>query len=74
MNMCGFYKNENNALLFGSKIVENKNYTLNSSNKDNYVYPIDGWYWFETEEEARLFFNLPKPTPPEEPIHIHISK
>jgi hypothetical protein len=21
--------------------------------------PVDGWYWFDTEEEARLFFDLP---------------
>jgi hypothetical protein len=40
--------------------VENKDYQLYKETKDQHNYPIDGWYWFDTEEEARLFFNLPK--------------
>jgi hypothetical protein len=32
---------------------------LNRDQKDDHSYPVNGWYWFDTEEEARLFFDLP---------------
>ena len=37
------------------------NYLLTKENKDSYTYPVDGWYWFESEQEARVFFDLPFP-------------
>jgi hypothetical protein len=27
-------------------------------NKDNYTYPVNGWYWFDTEAEAKTFYGL----------------
>lgn len=60
LNTNGFYKLENNQLLFASSFIESPSYQLNKEDKDNYTYPIDGWYWFESEEIARQFFNLPK--------------
>ena len=38
----------------------NQSYGLLRENHLNYQYPIDGWYWFDSEEESRLFFNLPE--------------
>ena len=35
-------------------------YELKKENKDTLTLPVDDWYWFESEEEARTFFNLPK--------------
>lgn len=58
-----FYKNENGSLLCGPNFVENQNYSLQRSNHEEYTYPVDGWYWFETDEEARAFFGLPEPKP-----------
>jgi hypothetical protein len=29
--------------------------------KDDHSYPIDGWHWFDTIEEALVFFNMPEP-------------
>ena len=49
----GFYKNDNGQLLYGPNIVEGNGYVLVKENHDQYQYPIDGWYWFETEEEAK---------------------
>ena len=54
-----FYKliDEKNYI-FGSEVLSAE-YQLLTEDKDTYTYPIDGWYWFNSEEEAREFFNLP---------------
>lgn len=54
-----FYKNENGNLLWGPNYVLNRNYKLYADQHDTYTYPIDGWYWFDTEAQAREFFGLP---------------
>ena len=54
----GFYKLENKNLLYGPSYVLNENYSLYVENKDEYEYPIDGWYWFEDLESACNFLNL----------------
>jgi hypothetical protein len=58
MNTQGFYKNENGILLYSSTTVESAAYLLIAEQYAEYNYPIDGWYWFDNEEEARIFFNL----------------
>ena len=54
-----FYKliDEKNYI-FGSEVLSAE-YQLLTEDKDIYTYPIDGWYWFNSDEEAREFFNLP---------------
>jgi len=54
----GFYKLEGTNLIFGPNFVLNKDYELRSSSKDTYTYPVDGWYWFDSLEEACTFLNL----------------
>lgn len=61
----GFYKNDNGMLLSGPNYVLNENYELYKESKDTYQYPVDGWYWFDNEEEAYSFFGL---TPPNNDI------
>ena len=61
MDTSGFYKNDNTELLYAPNGVMHQDYDLLAENHMNYEYPIDGWYWFDTEEEARIFFNIPKP-------------
>lgn len=58
MDTSGFYKLDGD-LLFGPNFVLNKDYELRRETKDQHTYPVDGWSWFDTEEEARLFFGLP---------------
>ena len=49
----GFYKNDNGDLLYGTKIYGPfDQFLLTKEGKDAYSYPIDGWNWFDTEEEA----------------------
>lgn len=50
-NTSGFYKKENEGLLRGT-IVLNANYELRQENKDQHTYPVDGWSWFDSKEEA----------------------
>ena len=54
-----FYKmiDEKNYI-FGSEVLSAE-YQLLTEDKDTYTYPVDSWYWFDTEELAREFFNLP---------------
>jgi len=54
----GFYKNDSGHLLYGPNFVLNKDYELKKENKHNYEYPVDGWYWFESEIDARVYFNM----------------
>ena len=59
-NTSGFYKLDSD-LLYGPNFVLGpyESYTLRKETKNEYTYPVDGWYWFDTEEEAREFFVLP---------------
>ena len=53
-----FYKLlESNELIYGP-FVHNENYILLEQDHLNYEYPIDGYYWFDTLEEANTFFNI----------------
>lgn len=55
----GFYKLDHGLLLYGPNFVENKYYQLYAHSHEQHQYPVDGWYWFDSEEEARIHFNLP---------------
>ena len=54
----GFYKQESGELLYGPNFVLNKNYELRKEAHDQHTYPVDGWRWFDSEAEAKLFFNI----------------
>ena len=55
----GFYKLDGDQIFYGPNFVENMNYQLYKEEHEKHTYPIDGWYWFDSEEEARIYFNLP---------------
>ena len=40
--------------------VHTPSFSLIAVDHSNYTYPMDGWYWFDTEQEAKTFFNLPE--------------
>lgn len=63
--MSGFYKREDGAdtLLHGPNFVLNMDYELRAEAHAQHEYPVDGWYWFDSEEEAYAFFGLPLPEP-----------
>lgn len=53
LDTSGFYKNDNGTLLFGPNFVLNANYELRRETQDQHNFPIDGWFWFNSEEEAK---------------------
>ena len=59
----GFYRVDNETMLVcGRLYVLNQDYALYRDEKDTYEYPIDGWRWFDSEDEAYNYFNLEKPS------------
>ena len=50
-----FYKFENGSLLSG-ELVTSPSFILVAEDKDTYTYPVQGWHWFDTEEEAQVLF------------------
>ena len=57
-----FYKKENEELMVAPNFVRSPNYDLLSENQSDYDYPVDGWYWFESLDEALLHFAAKVPT------------
>lgn len=57
----GFYKNDNGSLLYAPNFVYSKDFSLTVLEKDTYTYPVEGWTWFETLEEACTFFGIEIP-------------
>lgn len=53
----GFYKLDpnTNELLFGPNFVSAPTFELLRETHEDHAYPIDGWWWFNSEEEAYLF-------------------
>lgn len=47
-----FYKRENEELLVALTNVYSTEFELTVENHTEYTYPVDGWYWFETLDEA----------------------
>lgn len=54
----GFYKNDNGSLLHGPNYVLNAAYELRRENLATLTLPVDGWHWFDSEQEARAAFNI----------------
>jgi hypothetical protein len=52
LDTSGFYKNDNGAILFGPNFVLNANYELRRETHEQHNYPVDGWFWFDSEKEA----------------------
>lgn len=56
---AAFYKKtEENELVFGVSRVFGPGFTLKYEERESYNYPVDGWYWFDSEKDAREFFGI----------------
>jgi hypothetical protein len=58
-----FYKLDNGQLLYAPNSVLHATYELHADQHQTYTYPVDGWSWFESDQEARQHFGLPEPEP-----------
>ena len=58
----GFYKlepsNKGRPQLIHAQLLLNKEWTLDIALKDTYTYPVDGWTYYDTFDEAAIGFNL----------------
>ena len=63
MDTSGFYKNDDGYVLHGPHFVLGPygSFELRVETKDTHTYPTDGWYWFDSREEAYNFFGLDLP-------------
>lgn len=53
-----FFKHDEGQLLAAIERVSGPDYELRVEQHTEYTYPVDGWYWFTTEAEARAFFGM----------------
>ena len=54
---AGFYKYDG-SLMHATTFVKSPSFELHVDTKDTHTYPTDGWYWFDTLEEACTFCSL----------------
>lgn len=58
MTKDGFYRYIQNVLEYAPNKVINKNYVLDKNKKDEYTFPVNDWYWFNSSDEANTFFDI----------------
>ena len=62
MDTSGFYKLDvESGFMFAPNFVYGPKVTLVRKDKDLYIYPIEGWKWFDTEEVARIEYGVAHP-------------
>lgn len=54
-----FYKRQDEELLIAPNFVHAPDYSLTVENKDEYTYPVDGWYWFDNLDAAMSALTKP---------------
>lgn len=53
-----FYKYENEVLVHGPYVSFVDGTFLSIEHKDMFTFPIEDWYYFATEQEAKDFFEI----------------
>lgn len=57
MYQDGFYKYDG-ELFYAYYFVKGPDIDLTRENKDTYTYPIKGWSWFDSLQDACTFYGL----------------
>lgn len=61
---AGFYKLQDDGDLVYGIMITGPDFHLIADDHTAYTYPIEGWWWFEDETQARAALGLPPlPTP-----------
>ena len=55
--VAGFYRKVNDEIECSVSNLFGPGWDLLVSEKDQYAYPMHGWYWFDSKEAAENFFN-----------------
>lgn len=53
----GFYTFDGTEGFYAPNAVYAKDYTLKASDHATYTYPVHGWWWFDSLEQAQAHFN-----------------
>jgi hypothetical protein len=53
-----FFKDDAGQLLEAPTTVLTPEHALYSDDRASYTYPIEGWWWFDTEPEARAALGI----------------
>lgn len=56
MDTSGFYNKE--FMLRAGKFVHGPEFTLLRDSREEYLYPVHGWYWFDDATLAAAFFGV----------------
>lgn len=56
----GFYRLRDGDLFYAPDSVGALDYDLHRDLRHTYEYPVDGWRWFDTENDARTFYGMAK--------------
>lgn len=51
-----FYRNDDGVITKTDEFVAGGTYFLFPEDHATYEYPVEGWYWFDSDEEANEFF------------------
>ena len=55
----GFYNFDDGVnLIYGPNFVEGPGFSLQADQHTTYTYPVNGWFWFDTLEEAQAHFGI----------------
>jgi hypothetical protein len=61
----GFYKQLGSGIIHAPNFVLHRDYELRRETKDQHTYPVEGWAWFDSEEEAHAaLLTAAEPAPP----------
>lgn len=55
---AGFYKLEDDNWLYAPNFVDAPDYTLDRDLRNTYVYPIDGWTWYDKQPYEEIITNI----------------
>lgn len=56
MNNAGFYKLDQDEILYAPNYVEGFGYSLTMESKHEYTFPVDGWIYADSHEDAVAYF------------------
>jgi len=49
----GFYRNNHGEIQYAPNFVLSSVYELRKETKAKHDYPVDGWFWFDSEDQAK---------------------
>jgi hypothetical protein len=55
MDTSGFYKYENGELMYAPNFVCAHDFEIFREQREQYNYPVHGWYWFASRLDAEHF-------------------